>query len=315
MSRRPEPASFVFRTGRGGDRAIARHRGIFPVCDEAAYRRDPGAIPAVEMRIGRWAGSIMRKDVSCTPFQHSRAGAMDRRYGDLYERLYKAHWWFRVRERILVSVIRGLGLPARASILDVGCGNGLFFDALERFGTVEGVEIDGDLVPEGSPFRGRIHGEPLGHPVYAGRHFDLITALDVIEHIEDDAAAVDAMVGMLRPGGTLLLTVPASMKLWDEHDRMNHHFRRYTASDLRGLLAGRAAEVRVRHLFHALFLPKWAVATGNRLCGARMPQHGIPPGWLNRWAARACWLEYRACGWMNVPFGTSLLAVVTKAGR
>lgn len=234
---------------------------------------------------------------------------MDSQYGRIYEDLYRRHWWFRVRERIIVSVLHELGLRRPASILDVGCGNGLLFPALEPFGHVQGIEIDRFLVPADSPYRDQIHGEPLGHSRYAGSHFDLITALDVIEHIEDDAAAVRSMLQMLAPGGRLLITVPASTSLWDEHDRINHHYRRYSAAQLGQLLCAAGAKARIRYLFHALYLPKWIVATRNRILGSRVGQHRIPVPLVNRAAETAFWLEYQ---FMNLPFGTSLLAVASK---
>ena len=87
-------------------------------------------------------------------------------------------------------------------ILDVGCGDGLFFPELERFGRVRGIEVDEGLLDPEGPFRGRIHTRPLGDPAYRGDdwRFDLITALDVVEHIADDRAAVSEMSGCSAPG-------------------------------------------------------------------------------------------------------------------
>jgi len=237
---------------------------------------------------------------------------MDTEYGQIYEELYHRHWWFRVREGILVDVIRCLDLPRPAEILDVGCGNGLFFGKLGLFGTVRGIEIDGSLIPSDSAYRDRIFDKPLGDPQYSAFRFDLITALDVIEHIEDDHRAVSDMLAMLRPGGKLVITVPASMKLWDRHDEINRHYRRYTYDTLRTLLAGKGDLLELRHLFHALFLPKLAVRTFNRSFQGDAAQHAIPAAWINRGMETACWLEYRALRVLRIPFGTSLLAVLEK---
>ena len=151
---------------------------------------------------------------------------MDSEYGQIYEDLYRRHWWFRVREAILLDVIRRLGVRYPADILDVGCGNGLFFEGLSEFGNVVGIEIDRSLIPSDSRYRDRIFNQPLGAPEYSGMRFDLITALDVIEHIQDDHRAVEDMLSMLRPGGRLVITVPASMLLWDRHDVINHNSKR-----------------------------------------------------------------------------------------
>lgn len=240
---------------------------------------------------------------------------MDTEYGRIYEELYRRHWWFRVRERILVDVIRAQDIPPAAEILDVGCGNGLFFDKLGMFGNVCGIEVDGGLVPEDSPHRGRIFDEPLGAPRYSTLRFDIITALDVIEHIEDDQRAVEDMLAMLRPGGKLVITVPASMKLWDRHDVINRHYRRYTPDTLRALLAGKGEILELRHLFHALFLPKLAIAVFNRSFKGEAAQHSIPAASINRIMESVGWLEYRALRPLRIPFGTSLLAVLRAPGE
>ena len=237
---------------------------------------------------------------------------MDSEYGQIYEELYRRHWWFRVREAILVDVIRRLHLKHPSDILDVGCGNGLFFERLSEFGSVVGIEIDRSLIPSDSRYRDRIFDQPLGAPQYSGMRFDLITALDVIEHIEDDHRAVEDMLSMLRPGGRLVITVPASMLLWDRHDVINQHYRRYTRHTLLALLRDKARVVELRHLFHALFIPKLAVKTFNRSFRADAAQHAIPAAAINGMMETLCGLEYRALRSLHVPFGTSLLAVVEK---
>ena len=184
---------------------------------------------------------------------------MDSDYGQCYEALYRRHWWWQARELMLLDVIHSLALPRSAKILDVGCGNGLFFDKLADFGDVSGIEVDQSLIPADSPYRNRIFGKPIGHPRYRDLRFDLITALDVVEHIEDDRQAIDDMFAMLGPGGKLIVTVPASMMLWDRHDEINRHYRRYSRKTLRTLISGKGRILRLNYLFHALFVPKLLV--------------------------------------------------------
>jgi SAM-dependent methyltransferase len=200
----------------------------------------------------------------------------------------------------------------RARVLDVGCGNGLFFPVLEQIGDVTGIETDLALLDADAPERARIRSEPLG-PAYAGLQFELITALDVLEHMRDDRAAFAHMVELLAPGGYLVLTVPAHMSLWDRHDELNHHYRRYSRASLQALI-GDALETReLRYLFQATFAPKYLLARLNRRRARVIEQQTLPPRWLNRALTQAFDLEERLLRRVRPGFGTSLLAVLHKA--
>ncbi len=245
---------------------------------------------------------------------------MNEEYGAVYRELYERHWWWRSRERILLDVIGRLDLPkpetGRPRILDVGCGDGLFFPQLRRFGDPWGVETDRSLISDDNPDRDRIHADLPAVLAERGERFELITALDVIEHIEDDASAVEGMASLLSPGGKLLVTVPAFMSLWDDHDVINQHYRRYTQKTLRRVLEPHGEVVQIRYLFHAIFIPKiliaWRNRLGQKLGGESVPQHGIPSDGVNRLVTQWCALEARICRKMPVPFGTSVMAVLQR---
>ncbi len=180
------------------------------------------------------------------------------------------------------------------------------------YGNVSGLEIDTSLVHKDNPYRNRIYTQPLGSPVYQSKRFDLITALDVVEHITDDAAAIQNMARMLRDGGRLLITVPAFMALWDEHDEMNLHHRRYTVAALRNLLAPHGRIVQMRYLFPSLFLPKLAIRCVNKMRRKKVPQHRLPSPRLNQWMTNLCLAEHELTSWMRIPFGTSVMAILEK---
>ena len=240
---------------------------------------------------------------------------MDESYCAEYERLYRGHWWWRAREAILVRVLRRLHLKPGSAILDVGCGNALAFPALAEFGTVQGIEVDAKLLDASGPCRAKICTDALDSATYDDPlwRFDVITALDVVEHIEDDGAAVARMVGMLKPGGLVVITVPAFELLWDHHDEINLHYRRYTAPGLKRTLAGHGVELlELRYLFPSLFIPKLAVRLLNAGRTRKLTQHGIPRPWINRALERLCVLEDRSLGRLPVPFGTSVLAVARR---
>ena len=248
--------------------------------------------------------------------------AMSGDYASLYAHLYRNHWWWRARESILIDVLRGLrgALPDRPSVVDVGCGDGLFFGALRAAtgGDVRGIEVDESLLDPSGPDRDRIASKPLGDPSYDDPMWraDLITALDVLEHIDDDHRSASSIAAMLRPGGVLVATVPAFEVLWDHHDDRNCHRRRYTPRGFRRLLEGSGLRVdQSRLLFPSLFLPKLAVAISNRCRPRRaIVQHTLPPGPINAALGRLCHWEDRLLRRFPMPLGTSVLAVARRPG-
>lgn len=237
---------------------------------------------------------------------------MDQSYGADYDAVYHRHWWWRSRQRILIRVIQSLDLGKSPAILDFGCGNGLFLSCLNEFGDVRGLEVDSSLLDDQNRFRDRIFTEPLESPSYADWKFDLITACDVIEHIEHDKTAIHKLVSMLNPGGYLLITVPAFRLLWDHHDEINHHFRRYRRREILNLLADQLILDRCRYCFHSIFLPKLLVKLWNIRRGEKVAQHGIPHPAINRIMQALCCIEFDLTASYSPPFGTSILAVGRK---
>jgi len=181
---------------------------------------------------------------------------MDRDYELQTHRAEDRHWWYRGRRSVLEGVIERLRLPARARILDAGCGSGRNMVELTRHGTVTGIELSPTSV---TIARERsvgevIEGSVLQMPFESGS-FDLAVSLDVIEHLEDDLAARRELRRVVAPGGALLVTVPAYQWLWSGHDEINHHFRRYTRKSLQ-LVAEQAGWETVRTTyFNSLLLP------------------------------------------------------------
>jgi SAM-dependent methyltransferase len=153
---------------------------------------------------------------------------VDPRLEESLLRAEEEHYWFRGRRRTLRRLIGDLPLPPEPEILDVGCGGGRFLLDLAAVGRVSGTE------PSPMSFevaRRRGVGEVIQAPIEAlpfePDSFDLLTCLDVIEHVEDDVGGFSAMLRVARPGALLVVTVPAYPWLWSEHDVLNHHFRRY----------------------------------------------------------------------------------------
>src|SRR5262245_5321274 len=112
-------------------------------------------------------------------------------YARQYEDLWRRHWWWRARRQVVLSRLEVIyGRKATVRILDIGCGNGLFFEELRRFGDVRGIEPDSGLVAADGPFRDRIEvrGFDAGYLPREGETPDWVLMLDVLEHLEDDAA-------------------------------------------------------------------------------------------------------------------------------
>jgi SAM-dependent methyltransferase len=199
------------------------------------------------------------------------------------------------------------------TVLDVGCGDGLFFDALgalDGVDLVEGVEPAAALVSSDGPHRDRIHVAPFDARFEPGRRYSAILMLDVLEHLAAPEAALRHALDLLEPGGVFIATVPAFMALWTRHDDLNHHYRRYSKRSFGALAA--AADLRIDE---ARYFFRWTVAAklATRLVEALVPgapaSPTVPPAPLNRALYLLSRLEERLIGRLPVPFGTSLLVV------
>lgn len=233
-------------------------------------------------------------------------------YADRYRTLWERHWWWRSRERFVLGWLRNLTRDAevRPRLLDVGCGDGLFFERLESLGDVSGIESDPALVRD-PRWKGRIHVGSIADA--ATSSYDVVLMLDVLEHIADDRAALVEVRRALRPGGRLLLTVPALMWLWSGHDVVNEHHRRYHRSDLRAVLtdAGFTVET-VRYFFVWTIGPMLArrllIPAGSAELAC---DRGVAIPWepVNRFLTAWSAAEHTLGRFARWPLGSSLLAV------
>ncbi len=267
---------------------------------------------------------------------------MRKGYAQQYEDLWKRHWWWRARERFVYKWLEreaaweqgrtGDGARRRTvrRILDIGCGNGLFFDTLGRFGTVRGIGFDADLVSANGPHREKIEirGFDARFRPAAGEAPDWILMLDVLEHLADDAAAVRHVMEILAPGGMFLITVPALQWLWSAHDDANLHYRRYTKNTLRKVLEGAGLRISVLHYFFGWTLgpmlmrrmlapgrgPGIAVAGGRGKCEGDETDYrvAVPPGPVNSAMRGISAFERAVFGGCGLPLGSSLLAIAHK---
>jgi 2-polyprenyl-3-methyl-5-hydroxy-6-metoxy-1,4-benzoquinol methylase len=226
------------------------------------------------------------------------------------------HWWYRGRRAVVRAMLDELDLPPAARILDAGCGSGLMLDELERYGTAFGVDSSSWAV---AAARGRRHARvelaTLEQLPYANGGFDLVTCLDVLEHVPDDEPALAELWRVTAPGGHLLLTVPAYQTLWSAHDVANHHFRRYRMRTLRVVALDTGWEIRRTSYFNSVLLPAAALVRVVRKLhkGDGRSELSLTPAPLDRVLALPLRLEAQLLRLgMKLPAGLSLLTLLQK---
>lgn len=234
------------------------------------------------------------------------------------------HWWFRGRREIVRAILRetfgALPTTDRRVIVDVGCGTGAMLGMLTEFGEVRGLEPSPFAVEEckrryGNEVTVRVGSIP--DDLDSVCPADVVTAFDVIEHLDDDVAALRAIRECLVPEGLFVCTVPAYQWMWSRHDDLNHHKRRYT----KGLLAEHlgAADFQIQRLTYfntLLFPPIAAVRVLQRLAPKKGAREGrsdfaLSPPRMNEFLTRTFGMEARIIRRRSLPLGVSLLAVAS----
>lgn len=241
---------------------------------------------------------------------------MDRIVYDRMAAHDSTHWWYRARRDILADYLtREGGLPKDARILEIGCGTGHNLPMLGAFGEVDAIEIDEaarDIASQrlGKPISDAPLPEMAGVPRGA---YDLIAVLDVIEHIEDDVAALKSMADALKPGGKILIAVPAHGWMWSAHDVVNHHKRRYSKASLDAAIRAAGLSHNGLSWFNSLLFP---VAVAARMVGkltGKDDSDDSPPAKpVNAVLQAVFGLERHLVGRVPLPPGLSILTLARK---
>jgi len=241
-----------------------------------------------------------------------------------YRRMYAAEaeqWWYAGQRAIATALLepglRGFA-PERPRVLDAGCGTGFNLIELSRRGRAVGI----DLAPEAIAFckeRGvqAVRASLLALP-FEDASFDAVTSFDVLYHawVTDDRAAVAEMARVVRPGGVLLVRVPALRALWGAHDVEVQSRHRYTRRELEALLEGCGLRVERATYCNSLLFPLlFARRTLDRLLHREGSDVGFLPGPLE-WAFKQALLVEAALVRRRVsfPLGASVVALARKAG-
>ena len=205
-------------------------------------------------------------------------------------------------------------------VLDVGCGTGATLVALDEVADVTGIELDAGAVAfcKERGLEQVVEGSAESLP-FADGSFDMVFALDVIEHLDDDEVGLREFSRVLKPGGKLVVTVPAYQFLWSQHDEALHHRRRYTRSQLLRVLKSTGFHIQRASYYNTLLFPLVAAV---RLMQRVLPTDGpaksdvsLPPRWLNGLLYNVLASERFALRGLRLPFGVSLIAVATKVDR
>jgi SAM-dependent methyltransferase len=274
-------------------------------------------------------------------------------YKRMYE-VEGAHWWFAGKRRIIYDLLSryvrrpdgsatsdstagslaaggslaasGSGLSGLAAggslaasgavrVADLGCGCGKMLEELpEGF---SGVGLDASATAAAfCRERGvtAVVGALPGNVPFAEGSFDAVILADILEHVEDDASAAAAAARLLRPGGVMIVTVPAFPALWSSWDEMHGHKRRYTAKRLKAALGGAGLHIELVSYYNTFLFPA-AVAgrLAKKITGARSAAElSIPPAWLNAVLAAIFASERHLLGRVPLPVGLSLVAVLRR---
>ncbi len=235
-------------------------------------------------------------------------------YSAMFE-LEDVYWWYVGRRRLVEEIVnkeyakRG----RRLRILDVGCGTGATLSALSKFGDAQGVDVSEEAVRfcAARNLTAKLH--PVEHLQFPDSAFDVIAALDVLEHTDDDLIALRELHRVCGEGSLLLITVPAYGFLWSEHDEALQHRRRYTAHELRNKLTTADFVVeRSTYFITLLFGPILLFRIYQGLTKKSVePRTSIKelPKWINRCLEGILAFEQFMMRFINLPFGVSIVVL------
>jgi SAM-dependent methyltransferase len=227
------------------------------------------------------------------------------------------HWWFAGRRSVIGALLDRMDLPPEPSIVEAGCGTGGNLDMLRERGVVQAFEPFGEAVDIARDRHPTIEvraGELPRRLPYPDASFDLVAALDVLEHVDDDVGAMASLVQLARPGGWIIVTVPAHQILWGSHDRRLHHLRRYGRRQIRELAEGAGAEVAFETAFNTVLAPIAVVyRVIERIAGRDFGnQERMPPALMNDILAAFFRLERHVVKRARVPFGLSYALLLRR---
>ncbi len=236
-----------------------------------------------------------------------------------YASVEDKHWWFVARRQIIEKVIQRLNLQKNAQILEAGCGTGGNLQMLSRHGQVSAMELE-EVACQLANQRQvtQVKRGSLPDNIPFSLQYDLILILDVIEHLDDDLSALKALYYKLKPGGYLLITVPAYRFLWSEHDDINHHKRRYRLKGLKQVVKKAGYELNYSSYFNTFLFPVVAIVRvlakllpkqNNNQISSDLVVPSKPVNQVLKWLFAS---ERYLINKFPLPFGVSILLLARK---
>jgi ubiquinone/menaquinone biosynthesis C-methylase UbiE len=260
---------------------------------------------------------------------------MDKVAYEQFRNLEKSHWWFQGRRAIFFGVLdrfmaetasdngREPGAPD-PTIIDIGCGMGGMLPELSRYGRAVGFDMseDGLRHCQERGFSELALGDGY-HLPFGDAAFDLVTFFDCIEHIDDDRAVLREASRVVKPGGLVMVTVPAYQFLYSDNDVVAHHKRRYTARELKRKLRETGLEPQKTSYYNTILFP--IIVPLVLLKKLKMHLFGVPeqprsnisysiPRSMNRLLSSTFCAERLPMRRISYPVGHSLLCVARKKG-
>lgn len=226
------------------------------------------------------------------------------------------HWWFVGRRKVVSKILNELELPNNAKILEAGCGTGGNLKMLSAYGEVYAFEPSTFAIDCAKHKKNSVvHRGCLPYDIpYEQGVFDLVVALDVIEHIQQDKESLEVLIDCLKPGGILLVTVPAFQSLWSAHDVLHHHMRRYSKQELCMLTKDSNVNIRLVSYYNSLLFPIAYIArlTKKIIKIKDSSEDQMPSSIINSIFSSFFSLERFFIGKIPIPFGLSLIMAVNK---
>jgi ubiquinone/menaquinone biosynthesis C-methylase UbiE len=229
----------------------------------------------------------------------------------------RAHWFFVARRRIIASLLeRFFRRSDRAMILDIGGGTGGLAKVMSRFGSVVGLDYSEEALSYYFQRHPVVCQGDATHLPFGSSTLDFILALDILEHLEDDANGLDEFYRVLKPGGQALLTVPAFRFLWGRLDDVAHHYRRYTRQELVLKAEQSGLQVIKASYMNTILFPLVALARRTESLRMRWTKPDadlrIPPAWLNTLLTNLFGIESLWLRRLDLPLGVSVVCVLEK---